>query len=158
MNGPVIVDSNLLLLLIAGIANRDYIAKHKKLADDYSEYDFDLLTLLIAEFSDILLVPHVLAEVSSLARQIKNPARREIQTKLRELIETTTEVHIESLYGALREEFDALGLTDSVLLHFCTLKFAGVDCTLLTADEDLAFTASSLGYGVIYYDEFISQP
>src|SRR6478609_11246991 len=61
----------------------------------------------------ILLVPHVLTEVSSFSRHIKNPARREVQAKLRRLIQTTTEIPIESIYGAEREEFEELGLTDA---------------------------------------------
>jgi len=95
----------------------------------------------------ILLVPHVLTKVSSFSRHIKNPARREVQAKLRRLIQTTTEIPIESIYGAEREEFEELGLTDAVLLHFCTLESAGIRCTLLTADANLALRAESLGYG-----------
>ena len=74
MNNSVVVDSNLLLLLIVGTASREYIAKHKKLAE-YSDGDLDLLTLLISQFSDILLVPHVLTEVSSFSR---NPRRKRV--------------------------------------------------------------------------------
>ena len=155
MTNSVVVDSNLLLLLIVGTASREYIAKHKKLAE-YSDGDLDLLTLLISQFSDILLVPHVLTEVSSFSRHIKNPARREVQAKLRRLIQTTTEIPIESIYGAEREEFEELGLTDAVLLHFCTLESAGIRCTLLTADANLALRAESLGYGVIYYGDLRS--
>jgi len=52
MNNSVVVDSNLLLLLIVETASREYIAKHKKLAE-YSDGDLDLLTLLITQFSDM---------------------------------------------------------------------------------------------------------
>jgi len=41
-----------LLLLIVETASREYIAKHKKLAE-YSDGDLNLLTLLITQFSDM---------------------------------------------------------------------------------------------------------
>jgi hypothetical protein len=72
------------------------------------------------------------------------------------LIQITTDIPIEIIYGAEREEFEELGLTDAVLLHFCTLERAGIRCTLLTADANLALRAESLGYGVIYYGDLRS--
>jgi hypothetical protein len=68
MTGVVVVDANLLVLLVVGSASRDYIAKHKRL-QGYTIYDFELLGLIIADFSDIVLLPHILVEVSSLAKK-----------------------------------------------------------------------------------------
>ena len=74
MTGVVVIDTNLVVPLVVGSASKDYIIKHKRL-QDYTAYDFELLGLILASFSGIILLPHVLAEVSSLARQIGNPAR-----------------------------------------------------------------------------------
>src|ERR1700712_1587125 len=63
MNDLVLVDTNLLLLYIVGRANRNYIRGHKRLSG-YNEADFDLPVQTISAFSDIVLLPHVLAEVS----------------------------------------------------------------------------------------------
>ena len=152
MAGVVVVDANLLTLLVVGTASEEYVSKHKRL-QDYSTDDFKLLGLIIAEFSDLVLVPHVMAEVSSLARQIENPARRRIQSTLRTLIETTWEVPVQSASGAARDEFSELGLTDAVILHLCGMSLNGISPTLLTADADLADSAHSLGYGVIDYKQ-----
>ena len=91
MTGVVVVDANLLVLLVVGSASKKYIAKHRRLRD-YTVEDFELLGLIIGDFSDIVLLPHILAEVSSLARKIDNPARAKIQNALRTLIATTTEL------------------------------------------------------------------
>ena len=122
MTGAVLADANLLLLLIVGSASRRV---HKNLSH-YTEDDFDLLVQAISIFSDVVLVPHLLAEVSSLSRQgIKNPARRAIQQKLRELVETTPEVPVPSVDGVRRDEFPDLGLTDAVMLHLGALGERG---------------------------------
>jgi len=152
MTGVVVVDANLTVLLVVGSASREYIAKHKRLKD-YSIDDFELLGMLIAQFSEIVLLPHILAEASSLARQIDKPARTRVQSALKTLIATATELPIESVYGTRRGEFDKLGLTDAVILHLCSMNVNGVSPTLITADTDLANCAHSLGYSVIDYKQ-----
>jgi hypothetical protein len=150
MMGPVIVDANLLLLLIVGSCDIQYIGKHKNLSD-YNEIDFKILVEAISLFSDVVLLPHIMAEVSSLARQIKNPARSRIQIKLRELVETVPEIHIPSLDGVRRDEFDTFGLTDAVILQMCTMAQNGLGFWLLTADNRLAVQAEMLGYQVLNF-------
>jgi hypothetical protein len=152
MTGVVVIDSNLTVLLVVGSASKDYIAKHKRL-QEYSVDDFELLGMLIAQFSEIVLLPHILVEASSLARQIDKPARTRVQSALRTLIATATELPIESVYGTRRDEFDELGLTDAVILHLCSMNVNGVTPTLITADTDLANRAHSLGYSVIDYKQ-----
>jgi hypothetical protein len=155
--GVVVIDTSLLVLLVVGTASRNYIAKHKRLKA-YTIEDFDLLGLILSDFSDIILLPHILAEVSNIARQIDFPARMKIQAVLRTLIETCAEFPAQSVSGAQREEFDELGLTDSVILHFCTMYMNGIIPTLLTVDTNLANAAHSLGYSVIdYKKEFLSE-
>jgi hypothetical protein len=151
MTGVVVIDTNLLVLLVVGSASRNYIDKHKRLAGDYSTDDFDLLSELIGRFSDIVLLPHVLAETSTLARQITNPARSKIQGALRTLVATTIELPLQSINGVHRGEFDELGLTDAMILHLCSLSGSGISPTLITTDAALANSASSLGYSVIDY-------
>lgn len=152
MTGVAIVDANLTVLLVVGSASRDYIAKHKRLKD-YTVYDFEMLGLVIAEFSDIVLLPHILAEASNLAGQIDNPARAKVQAALKTLITTATELPLPSASGVQRDEFDSLGLTDAVILHLCTMSINGIRPTLITTDTDLADSAHSLGYSVIDYKQ-----
>lgn len=153
MTGVVVVDANLMVLLVVGSASKEYIAKHKRLREDYTTDDFELLGLIISEFSDIVLLPHILAEVSSLARQIANPARANIQEALKTLIATATELPIPSAHGAQRDEFGELELTDAVTLHLCNMSVNGIRPTLITTDTDLANSAHSAGYSVIDYKQ-----
>jgi len=153
MTGVVVVDANLMVLLVVGSASTEYIAKHKRL-QDYTVDDFELLGLIISQFSDIVLLPRILVEVSSLARQIENPARAKVQGALRTLIITTaTELPIQSAFGAQRDEFGDLGLTDAVILHLCNMSLNGIRPTLVTSDVVLANSAHSLGYSVIDYKQ-----
>ncbi len=149
--GLVVVDTNLLVLLVVGSASRSYISKHKRLKGDYTAGDFDLLVLLISEFSDLVLMPHVLTEVSNIARQIDPPARIEIQAAFRTLIMTCTELSIPSAHGVQRAEFMTLGLTDAMLLHLCAMKEVGLNPTLISVDSDLVDAAHAQGYSVIDY-------
>ena len=152
MTGVVVVDTNLLMLLIVGTASKDYIRMHRRL-NDYTVDDFDLLVEIIGQFSDMVFLPHILAEVSNFSRQIKNPARARVQDKLREFIMTVTELPIPSASGADRPEFTELGLTDATILHLCAMSVQGINPTLLTADTALANSAHSLGYSVIDYKQ-----
>lgn len=148
MTELILVDSNLLLLLVVGTADRSYIGLHKRLSG-YGEDEFELLVGLIGR-SELVFVPHVLTEVSNLSRYISNPdARSIIRAKLREFIEGIRELPVGSRSGARRSEFPALGLTDSVLLDLCKQGFGELRFTLLTRDFELANSAEMLGCRVV---------
>lgn len=147
MNGPVVLDTNLLALLIVGSTSKEYITIHKRLAADFTSIEFELLVELTGMFSDIVLLPHIVSETSSLLRQINNPVRAKIQDKFNMFITTTMEYPIASAFGARRGEFQELGITDAVILHFLSLE--ELNPTLLSIDDDLLNRANSLGYSVI---------
>lgn len=120
--------------------------------DDYTEDDFDLLGYLVSGFSDIILVPNVLTEVSNLARQIGDPARTVIQETIRMLVESAPEVPIASLAAVRRDEFIDAGLTDAALLQLCGMTLGTESITLLTVDRPLAWRARALGSVLDYRD------
>lgn len=151
MRGVAVLDANLLVLLVVGSASTGFIAKHKRLSRHYSVDDFDILRHLIGEFNDLVLLPHVLAEPSNLAMDIFYVVRVKTQAVFHELIPTATESPAQSLFGAQREEFKSLGLTDSVILHMGTMGIAELPPTLITADTALAISALSQGYSVINF-------
>jgi hypothetical protein len=136
----LILDTNLLLLLVVGMASPRYIAKHKRLHPVYTIADFDLLSGYVRAASHILLTPNTLTETSNLARQIAEPARSEIGSVLRQLVLTLDETYVNSASGVGQDEFIRLGLTDSVLL-----SLASPDVILLTADVGLYVAACSRG-------------
>jgi hypothetical protein len=148
MIGSVVIDTNLLVLLVVGSASEKYISQHKRL-EEFTIEHFDLLNFVIADFSEIVLLPHILAETSSLAAHIRSPAREKVMAVFRQLIETCPELPIPSIYGAQRGEFVGLGLTDAMMLHFCAMDMRGISPTLLTADSPLADKVSSMGGSVV---------
>lgn len=146
----IIVDANLLLLWIVGLASPDYIHKHKRLRE-YTDEDFPLLLKLLSRARKIILTPNTLTETSNLAGYIAEPARTEIFCILAVLIKAaeTEERFIESKAAAARPEFVRLGLTDSALLHL-----AGDSHMLLTADVDLYLAALHRGLNAENFNHY----
>jgi hypothetical protein len=107
------------------------------------------LSLISVQFSDIVRLPHIGSETSSLVRQVDNPALAHIPSTFRAFIVRAAEIPAPALDGARREEFQGLGLTDAVILHVCGLTIDGIGPTLVTADTRLADKANSLGYSMI---------
>ena len=136
----LLIDTNLLVLLIVGLTNPDYIAGHRRLHKRTVE-DFDEIYEFCGQSDEIVVVPHILAEVSNLTDQ---PYRRDIRRTLRRFIETTVELQTEARVVAGSDVFDRLGLTDAVILHVCT-HGGSARPTLLTTDEKLANAVISRG-------------
>lgn len=117
-----------------------------------------LLIVVVAEFSDIVLVPNVLTEVSNLSGQISGAAKRQIAKRpiaeaLRRLVESADELYVPSIAGVQREEFLDLGLTDSVLISLLALEMDDLSPTLLSVDQALCARALSHGHSVIDYGQ-----
>jgi hypothetical protein len=64
----ILVDSNLLLLLLAGLCDRSLVTKLKRL-NAYRLEDFDLLFSFCRLFERTVTTPHILTEVSNLSEK-----------------------------------------------------------------------------------------
>jgi hypothetical protein len=142
----VILDSNLLLLLVVGLADRTYIGKHRRL-QAYSEADFELLRQLIAPMSAIVVTPNILTETSNFAQQIAEPARTRIAIVFATLLEKLEEQYVASRQAAAQLEFPRLWLTDSGILDQMT-----EERVLLTADLSLYLAAERRGYKAVNFN------
>ncbi|MDE0529120.1 MAG: hypothetical protein OXH85_10605 [Truepera sp.] len=135
--GGIFIDSSLLVLLVVGATNRELIAKHKRLKNDFCEEDFDLLKRIVRETvgvtNRVLVTPNTLTESSNLLDKHGEPERSRLFDTLRLLIEGIfEETVIGSADAARNEEFLRLGLTDAVLLERVSPK-----TPLLTVDFEL---------------------
>lgn len=61
----VALDSNMLVLFIVGLYNRNAISEHRRLGS-YSSDDYDKLIMLVESFDRLATTPQSLAEVSNL--------------------------------------------------------------------------------------------
>jgi|SRR3954452_22944379 hypothetical protein len=142
----VLLDSNLLVLLIAGNTDRGYVGRHRRLRA-YNESDFDLLVEFIAPMSAIIVTPNVLTETSNLLRQIAEPARIQIAQTFRAFVALAQERYVESATAVEEPDFPMLWLTDAAILH--ELSDALV---LLTADLDLYLAAIRQGHSAVNFN------
>jgi hypothetical protein len=151
MTREVVIDANLTVLLFVGATDRSYIRKHKRL-DTYDETDFDILCAEIDKFAKIVFTPNMLTEASNIMRQIADPIRSRICATMARFVGQVEERVVGSRQAVLRKEYIRLGLSDCVLLDVLQSE-----STLLTADFDLYFAATSLGLPAINYRHIQEQ-
>jgi hypothetical protein len=140
MRKTIALDANLLVLLVVGLTQENYIATHKRLKE-YTIDDYTLLTRLIAESAGLVTTPNALSEASNLLRQTGEPARSEILRRFRSLIQGTSEIYIASIDSCARDEFVRLGLSDSAML-----ELGKRDLLVLSTDARLCIAALGAGY------------
>lgn len=139
------VDTQLLVLLVVGLASPRYLRRHKRLAA-YDERDFDLLYRILDGAGFVMVTPHVLAEASSLMRQIGEPARSDIMATFGALVPTMQERHVPGVVAVATDGFVRLGLADAALLALDDRT-----ASLLTADTALYLAASHAGRRVDHF-------
>jgi len=142
----VLLDSNLLVLFIAGMSSREYIGRHRRLRD-YSEEDFDLLVEFIRPMSALVVTPNILTEASNLLSGIAEPARSHIADTFRQIVGSMDERFVQSTRAVEQREFPRLWLTDAAVLTELANSHV-----LLTADLDLYLAASQRGYSAVNFN------
>jgi hypothetical protein len=142
----VVLDSNLAILLVVGLAAKELIGEHRNLRA-YSHDDFDCLVHLIRDYTAIIVSPNMLTEASNLCRQISEPARSRISAALEAFIAATSEEYVSSGQAAKNDGFTQLGLTDAVIL-----EQMDASRLLLTADHDLFVAAVKRNYIAINFN------
>lgn len=136
---PILLDTNLVILLAVGLTDPAHIRTHKRL-QQYDEIDFCNLKELIAASAKVIFCPNVATETSNLVRYVQDPLRSMIAQVLASLIKRTEEQTVPSSVAVDREEYNRLGLADAVLL-----KLAENGATLVT--DDLPLYLAALGAG-----------
>lgn len=149
--GPILLDTNLLLLFVVGTASRDYISKHKRLTQ-FTVEDYDTLVKVIERAPEVLLSPNTLTETSNLAAYIAEPAKGAIFQVLKNVISGSQERYISSRVATERLEFLRLGLTDAALVEASTEEVA-----ILTTDLDLYLAAIAKGSPAMNFNHLRDQ-
>ena len=142
----VLLDSNLLVLFVAGMSSREYIGRHRRLRG-YSEEDFDLLVEFIRPMSALVVTPNILTEASNLLSGIAEPARSHIADTFRQIVGSMDERFVQSTRAVEQREFPRLWLTDAAVLTELANSHV-----LLTADLDLYLAASQRRYSAVNFN------
>ena len=112
----IILDTNLLVLRIVAITDEKLIGKHKR-TRAFVPDDFLLLKLVLEDYQQIVVTPHILAETSNLVAHIGDPDRSRIMRTLGLFIGQHEEMQRASKDAVNSPYFVRLGLTDSVILE-----------------------------------------
>lgn len=150
----VALDTNVFLLLLVGLANREAIARHKRLTA-YDADSYDMLCKLLASYDEIVVTPGCLAETTDLLDSDKG-SRQHCYQMLKELIQSgegLSEKHIPADKVVEQRPFMWLGFTDA---SYVELAAQGIP--VITADlklylqvfekneESVNFASAALGF------------
>ncbi len=125
------VDTNLLVLYVAGREDRALISRHRRL-DEYSAEDYDVLLDLLALVERVFVTPNTLTETSNLLAQHGEPERSRLLRRLRSIIQDSEEIVVASAVASANDSFERLGLADAALLEVATSE-----TPLVTVDVSL---------------------
>lgn len=154
MSKSLILDTNLAVLLIVGLASRDQVGVHKR-TRSFDQRDFEILEGVLAESSGLIFTPNVLTETSNLLRQTNGHHAAQLSIILSQIVaKSSKEVAVISEAAFARKEYERLGLTDAALLH---LSATAGDSLIFTDDLDLYLAAASDGLGVINFTHIRAQ-
>jgi hypothetical protein len=116
----ILLDSNLLLVLLAGKFDIRLFGSFKRIRS-YSLEDYELLELLVEKFSVLFTTPHILTEVSNLANSLSEQWREDWLRSMAAFVSCQNcKPFLEECWTpikqlALNPEFMAFGLTDASL-------------------------------------------
>jgi rRNA-processing protein FCF1 len=142
----LLIDTNILLLYVVGLVNRDRIARFKR-TQTFTAEDYDLLVQILKSFSAIVTTPNILTEVNSLANQLGEPERSRCMSLFGAAIGQMQESFQASDGLAQFPEFPRFGLTDCSLLNLARNRYL-----VLTDDLRLTVHLQSQGIDTINFN------
>jgi len=125
-----LIDANLLVLYLVGKTNKRRIRDFKP-CDVFEGDDFDLLDALVEYLGKPITTPHILTEVSNLAK-LDGKELSAFRQRYKLLVEQMDEFYDASRVVVADEAFMPLGLTDAAIamLQHCNLLVLTVDLRL----------------------------
>ncbi len=151
MAAPLLLDTNLLVLLVTGLTEPAYITKNKRLAT-FDELEFNIVRNIADQASTLIFSPNVLSETSNFLRYVWGPVRAETAETLALLVRAYGEEYVPTDSVLEFPEFSRLGVADCVLM-----VQARSGATLLTDDLALFLASSSAGQAAVNYNYYREQ-
>ena len=143
----VLIDTNLLLLLIVGLYDRNLISVHKRTNNTFVPEDFDLLVESINGYNILWVTSHCLAEVSNLIRQTNEKQAKELMAFFSAFIAKAKETHISKEIIFKNGISTRLGVADTGII----IKSKRVTC-VFTVDFDLYNEILNRGYKAVNFN------
>jgi hypothetical protein len=146
----ILLDSNLLLVLLAGKLDERLFGSFKRIAR-YTLEDYELLEQLVGKFSVLLTTPHVLTEVSNLGNSLSGQWRQDWSRNLALFISCqgcqplVDECWTPAKQLVLNAEYLAFGLTDTSLAQLSN------DALLVTDDFKLSGFLRQHGFSILNF-------
>jgi len=106
-----LVDSNLLLLMVVGTTNPDWIELYKR-TSVYTADSYGKLHELLDQSRGLIATPNILTEVSNLLNAAKGVRRLRFYRALAGLIDQLDEIYVPSDAVSRQPLFTDLGVTD----------------------------------------------
>jgi rRNA-processing protein FCF1 len=142
-----LIDANLLVLYLVGKTNKRRI-KDFKPCDVFDVDDFDLLEELVEHLGKVFTTPHILTEVSNLAK-LHGKELSAFRWLYKLLVEQMDEFHDASRDVVADDAFMPLGLTDAAIAMLQSRKLL-----VLTVDRRLCDTLQQRGVDAVNFRHF----
>lgn len=139
----LLIDANLLLFLLAGMADKTIISRHKRLKR-FQSHHFSMLAEIMAPYDGLVVTPHCLAELWNLIGEQRgawDEHREALLSAAHQFVGSAIEVYHPAKDLVQRDEIGWLGLAD--VSQLCAALEGGF--ALTSADGLLCRQASALG-------------
>ena len=147
----IALDSNLLLVLIAGSMGAQLFKSFKRVSG-YRMEDYELLVRLLGSFSVLITTPQVLTEVSNLANGLRESYRYDWNTHFAALVGSEKNIGVREQWNpaaelALKPDFLPFGLTDTALVELAS------QALVVTEDYRLSGSLKTRGIPVLNFGD-----
>ena len=143
----IIIDTNLLILLLVGIYDINFINKFK-VAQKYFKEDYNILYNFIHNFNTIFITPHILTELSNLSMKMNDNEFKKYITYFIEILKESKEINIEKNNILSHKSITKLGVTDIGIM----IASENNGYLFITDDFPLANISESKGLPVINFN------
>jgi hypothetical protein len=129
----LLVDTNLLLLYLIGVARPDRVTTFKPITNQgFIWEDFERLNRIVSGFNRLITTPHIMTEVSNHLGKTKGQDRHDLCQIIRRLTQLWDERYATSAALSQRDEFAKFGLTDTAISEAAPGRFL-----VITVDFEL---------------------
>jgi rRNA-processing protein FCF1 len=147
----IALDSNLLLVLIAGSLGAQLFNSFKRVSG-YRMEDYELLVRLLGSFTTLITTPHVLTEVSNLANSLRESYKYDWNAYFAALVGSEKNIGVREQWIpaaelAQRPDFLPFGLTDTALAELTS------QALVVTEDYRLSGSLKTRGISVLNFGD-----